>query len=141
MAFLPPFAESLDARAARTGISLKLEVIGAVGRSALDPELTERLLRRFTDAVLSATASGERLAVNIRRSGKRCLIGITRPQATMMAGKDDLLDPEFTIGQADRAMLGLGFSLRLVNGLVGIAGGALDITEDEFTLSIPLAKG
>lgn len=141
MAFLPPFAESLDARAARTGISLKLEVIGTVGRSALDPELTERLLRRFTDAVLSATASGERLAVNIRRSGKRCLIGITRPQATMTAGKDDLLDPEFTIGQADRAMLGLGFSLRLVNGLVGIAGGALDITEDEFTLSIPLAKG
>ena len=58
-----------------------------------------------------------------------------------MAGKDDLLDPEFTLGQSDRAMLGLGFSLRLVNGLVGIAGGALDITEDEFTLSIPLAKG
>ena len=141
MTFLPPFAESLDARAARTGVILKLEIIGTVGRSALDPELTERLLRRFTDAVLSATASGERLAVNVRRSGKRCLISITRPQATIMAGKDDLLDPEFTLGQSDRAMLGLGFSLRLVNGLVGIAGGALDITEDEFTLSIPLAKG
>ena len=58
-----------------------------------------------------------------------------------MAGKEELLDPEFTIGDADRALLGLGFSLRLVNGLVGIAGGTLEINEGQFTLSVPLAKG
>jgi signal transduction histidine kinase len=138
--FFPAFAESLQARAARNRIALEFDVSGTLGRSALDTELTERLLRRFTEAVLSATASGERLDVKVRQSGKRCLIGITRPKATMMAGKEDLLDPEFTIGEADRAMLGLGFSLRLVNGLIGIAGGALDIAEDQFTLSIPLTK-
>lgn len=139
-AFFPAFAESLQARAARNGIALEFDVSGTLGQSALDPELTERLLRRFTEAVLSATASGERLDVKVRQSGKRCLIGISRPKATMMAGKEDLLDPEFTIGEADRAMLGLGFSLRLVNGLIGIAGGALDIAEDQFTLSVPLTK-
>ena len=58
----------------------------------------------------------------------------------MMAGKEDLLDPEFTIGEVDRAMLGIGFSLRLVNGLVGIAGGARDIAEDKFTLSVPVTR-
>jgi hypothetical protein len=139
--FLPGFAESLQARAARLGIALEIQATGTLGRAALDPELTERLLRRFTDAVLSATAGGERLAVQVRQSGKRAAISVTRPNATLMAGKDDLLDPEFTIGEADRALLGLGFSLRLVNGLVGIAGGSLDIGDDRFTLNVPLAKG
>ena len=140
-AFLPGFAESLQARAARQGIALEFDATGAVGRSALDPELMERLLRRFADAVLSATAGGERLAVRVRQKGKRCAFSISRPQSTMMAAKEDLLDPEFTIGEADRALLGLGFSLRLVNGLVGIAGGGLEIADDQFTLSMPLARG
>jgi hypothetical protein len=138
-AFLPSFTESLQARAARHGIVLEPDTGGAIGRCALEPELMERLLRRFTDAVLSASASGDRLVLTVRQAGKECAIGITRPQATMLAAKEDLLDPEFTIGEMDRAMLGLGFSLRLVNGLVGIAGGALDIGADQFTLRIPLA--
>jgi len=139
-AFLPGFMEALQSRALRSGIIVEFEKPDRCGRCALDPELTERLLRRFTDAVLSATASGERLVVEVRSAGERCAVSITRPQATLMAQKDDLLDPEFTIGSADRAMLGLGFSLRLVNGLVGIAGGALEISDDRFTLSLPLAR-
>jgi hypothetical protein len=137
--FLPGFADALQARAARQGIVVELDSSGEIGRCALDPELMERLLRRFTDAVLSASANGERLAVDIRRDGRMCAIGITRPKATLLAGKEELLDPEFTIGEADRALLGLGFSLRLVNGLVGIAGGGLEISADRFTLSVPLA--
>jgi len=139
-AFLPSFTETLQGRAARHGVAIDMNAALGVGRSALDPELMERLLRRFTDAVLSATASGEQLRLNVRRSGKALAFDITRPGATMMAGKEELLDPEFTIGDADRALLGLGFSLRLVNGLVGIAGGTLEIGEDQFTLSVPLAK-
>jgi phospho-acceptor domain-containing protein len=139
-AFLPGFAENLQARAARQGVALEFDAGRAVGRTALDPELMERLLRRFADAVLSATASGERLAVKVDQKGRRCMVSISRPQATMLAGKEDLLDPEFTIGEADRALLGLGFSLRLVNGLVGIAGGSLEIGDEQFTLSLPLAN-
>jgi hypothetical protein len=138
-AFFRGFAEELLARAGKLGIAVELDAAGGIGRCALDPELMARLLRRFTDAVLSATASGERLVVDARRVGKYCAIGITRPKATVLAGKEELLDPEFTIGDADRALLGLGFSLRLVNGLVGIAGGELEISGDRFTLSVPLA--
>jgi hypothetical protein len=140
-AFLPAFADSLLARAARQAIMLEVDAPAASGRCALDPELMERLLRRFTDAVLSATAGGERLVMRIRQAGARWAFSITRPEATLLAGKDDLLDPEFTLGEADRAMLGLGFSLRLVNGLVGIAGGELEIAGDRFILSLPRAKG
>lgn len=139
--FLPAFADMLQARAGRQGVALRLDIGVARGRLALDPELTERLLRRFTDAVLSATAAGESLDVTVRQAAARLAVDITRPRATLMAGKEDLLDPEFTIGEADRAMLGLGFSMRLVNGLVGIAGGGLEIGEGIFTLSLPLAKG
>lgn len=138
--FFPGFAETLQARAARQGITVELNSTDEVGRCALDPELMERLLRRFTDAILSATVSGERLLVDIRRADNMCAIGITRPKATLLAGKEELLDPEFTIGEADRALLGLGFSLRLVNGLVGIAGGSLEIGDDHFTLNVPLAQ-
>ena len=138
--FVPDFAEAFVARAARHGIALEIDAPDAVGRCALDRELMERLLRRFSDAVLSATENGEQLAVQIGQLGQRCAFSITRPKATLLAGKDELLDPEFTIGDADRAMLGLGFSLRLVNGLVGIAGGALEIGGDRFILSVPLAQ-
>ena len=89
-------------------------------------------------AILAATAPGEHLTFRVRRFDDRFGIGVTRPKSTILAGKEDLLDPDFTIGGADRALLGLGFSLRLINGLVGIAGGALEIDEGHFTLSIPL---
>ena len=139
--FLPGFSETLQARASRHGVSVEIDAGVGLGRSALDPELMERLLRRFTDAVLSATASGERLRLDVRKAGPALGFNVTRPRATLLAGKEELLDPEFTIGEADRALLGLGFSLRLVNGLVGIAGGSLEIADDHFALSVPLTKG
>ena len=140
-AFFPGFADGLLERAAKLGVQLDLASTDQGGVCSLDPELTERLLRRFTDAILSAAAPGEHLTVRLQRFDHKCGLSLSRPKATVLAGKEDLLDPEFTIGGADRALLGLGFSLRLINGLVGIAGGALDIGEREFTLSIPLKQG
>ena len=136
--FFPGFADALLARAASLGVELRLDAPDVGGTCMLEPELTERLLRRFTDAILAASAAGEQLTLRVRRHGDRIAIGLTRPKATILAGKEDLLDPEFTIGGADRALLGLGFSLRLINGLVGIAGGGLDIDDAQFTLSVPL---
>ena len=136
--FFPSFADALLARAASLGVQLDLDAPDTAGTCKLEPELTERLLRRFTDAILAATAPGEHLTFRVRRFDDRFGISVTRPKSTVLAGKEDLLDPEFTIGGADRALLGLGFSLRLINGLVGIAGGGLDIDDGQFTLSIPL---
>ena len=137
-AFFPPFADALLTRAAALGVQLDLDAPDTQGTCMLEPELTERLLRRFTDAILAATAPGEHLTFRIRRFETSFAMSVTRPKSTILAGKEDLLDPEFTIGGADRALLGLGFSLRLINGLVGIAGGGLDIDDSQFTLSIPL---
>ncbi len=137
-AFFPAFAETFAARAAATGVEFRLDALDVGGTCTLEPELTERLLRRFTDALLAASEAGEQLTMRVQRVGDRTAIGLTRPRATIMAGKEELLDPEFTIGGADRALLGLGFSLRLINGLVAIAGGGLEIDDREFILSIPL---
>ena len=136
--FLPGFIESLLARAAAVGVSLDVDAPDRQGVCTLEPELTERLLQRFTDAILAASSPGERLMFRVRRFDDRFGFSLTRPKATIMAGKEDLLDPEFTIGGADRALLGLGFSLRLINGLVGIAGGGLEIADDHFSLDVPL---
>ena len=136
--FLPGFIDGLLARAAAVGVTLDIDALDLHGMCTLEPELTERLLRRFTDAILAATAPGERLVFRVRRLDDRFGFSLTRPKATIMADKDDLLDPEFTIGGADRALLGLGFSLRLINGLVGIAGGGLEIADERFSLDVPL---
>ena len=139
--FFPEFAEALAARAASLGIELDLDAPEVGGICLLEPELTERLLRRFTDAIFAASAAGEHLTLRVRRSDDRMAIGLTRPRATILATSEVLLDPEFTIGGKDRALLGLGFSLRLINGLVGIANGELEIDEEQFTLSVPLKGG
>lgn len=138
--FFPPFADSLQSRAASLGVMLDLDAANTQGICTLEPELTDRLLRRFTDAILAATEAGEHLAFRVRHLDTSFAISVTRPKLTILAAKDDLLDPEFTVGGADRALLGLGFSLRLINGLVGIAGGDLLIEDGQFTLSIPLKR-
>jgi hypothetical protein len=136
--FFPGFATSILERAAALGVELRIDATDVTGTCLLEPELTERLLRRFSDAILAACVAGEQLTFRVRRSGDRIGIELTRPKATILARKEDLLDPEFTIGGADRALLGLGFSLRLINGLVAIAGGELAIDDAHFTLSVPL---
>lgn len=138
--FLPEFTESLLGRAAALGILLDVDSSSGQGVCALEPELAERLLRRFTDAILAAAEPGERLSFRARRLGDRLGFSFTRPKSTILAGKEELLDPEFTIGGADRALLGLGFSLRLINGLVAIAGGGLEILAQEFSLHLPLEQ-
>ena len=137
--FFPGFAERFLVRATEQGVIVDLSSPEVSGNCVLEPALTERLLARFTDAVLSAAAPGEHLAARVVQGGGRCGIGITRPRSTILATRDDLLDPEFTIGNSDRALLGLGFSLRLVNGLAELAGGALDIGDEYLTIFLPLA--
>jgi hypothetical protein len=136
--FLPGFAGRFLEKAAQQGVQVDFHTNEAAGRCALESTLTERLLARFTDALLSATAPGEHLTVRAHGGRGQCGVAISRPRSTILATRDDLLDPEFTIGDSDRALLGLGFSLRLVNGLAELAGGTLDIGDDNLTLFLPL---
>ena len=138
-AFFAGFADAVATRAAANGVELRIDAPDVSGTCALGPELTERLLKRFTDAILTA-AAGEQLVLRVQGFEDRIAIGLTRPRAVILAGREELLDPDFTIGGADRALLGLGFSLRLINGLVAIAGGALEIDDAQITLMLPMAK-
>ena len=135
--FFPHFADKLTAIAARNGVLLDMDIAQDALNCALDYDLADRLLGRFAEAVLGAATPGEHLVLRVRHEGGRCTVGFNRPRATVLAARQDLLDPEFTIGQADRAVLGLGFSLRLINGLIELAGGALEIDDERFTLLIP----
>lgn len=138
-AIVPEFADALRGRAARLGVSLDFDGAGRDSVIALDPELVERLLRRFSDAILSAAAPGEALSARMLVDERMSALAMSRPRAIIMAGREDLLDPEFTIGGADRALLGLGFSLRLVNGLIELAGGRLEIDDNWLVLQFPRA--
>ena len=74
--FLPTFTQALLSRAAALGIELDVDTSGGQGVCALEPELAERLLRRFTDAILAAAEPGERLAFTraaARRPARRQL--------------------------------------------------------------------
>jgi signal transduction histidine kinase len=136
--FFSDLAERFLEKAAKQGVQVDVQFTDAAGICALEATLTDRLLARFTDAVLSATAPGEHLAIKVHRGSGQCGVAISRPRSTILATRDDLLDPEFTIGDSDRGLLGLGFSLRLVNGLAELAGGTLDIGEEYITLFLPL---
>ena len=133
----PRFVEKVTATAARHGVTLDFDAPDKDLHCALDPALTDRLLGRFTDAVLGAASPGEHLVLRVRLQEGRCAVSLSRPRATVLAARQDLLDPEFSIGPADRGVLGLGFSLRLVNGLIELAGGALEIDDERFTLLMP----
>lgn len=137
--FFPAFSKRFLEKAAQQGVLIDFHVADAAGRCALEATLTERLLGRFIDAVLSATGPSEHLTVKVHRAGDQCGVAISRPRSTILATKSDLLDPEFTIGDSDRALLGLGFSLRLVSGLAELAGGTLDIGDEYLTLFLPLS--
>ena len=137
-AFFAGFTGRFLERAAQQGVQVDFQTDDAAGLCALELALTERLVARFTDAVLSATGPGEHLAVRAHAGSGQCGVAISRPRSTILATREDLLDPEFTIGDSDRALLGLGFSLRLVNGLAELAGGRLDIGDEYLTLYLPL---
>ena len=91
------------------------------------------------DAVLGAAIEGEELSLRAERQARLIAVSLDRPKALRGVGEQELLDPTFTASGASG--LGTGFALRLVRGLVIVAGGRLDITADRFSLQLPAARG
>ena len=129
------------------------------GRSAQDPQvdltilhdpdgtrgdaiLFDRMLSRLIAAAIGLAEPGERIAVSLDHDGAGgLLVLVARP--ARLAGRDErtLLDPGYAPDGdwPDAPLLGLGFSLRLVRNLAGIAGGTLAIDGDRFALRLPIA--
>ena len=139
--FLPGFADRLVARAMQRGILIDLDEPEVAGAGALNPELTERLLSRFADAMISAAVPSESLAGAFGANGSDFHLALTRPAAMRGMASDRLLDSDFGApANGEAARLGIGFALRLVSGLARLAAGRIEFGEDQLILRLPLAK-
>jgi hypothetical protein len=120
---------SLAVLAGTLGTTVDVELRDPEVRCALEPGLAERLLRRFLDAVTSAAAANERIALVIDRVGDSAALAIDRPEATRALSEAELL--------RGGSVSNLGFALRLVRGLAQIVGGSLDIGPERIVLLLP----
>jgi signal transduction histidine kinase len=138
---LPPLIEELAERSLARGVELRVTPISDQHPCALDRGLAERLLRRLLGAVIDSAAAAETIKVDVHEEKGRCLVSVTRPASTVHLSERQMLDPSFqSAGEVDGARLGLGFALRLVRGLVRLAGGSLKFTEDHIVLTMKAAK-
>ena len=128
--FFAPFAEKLRAAAAALGVTLAVDAPPHEGLCSLDRELAERLLDRFTGAVLAAASAGETLRLAVRREDGFCALRLSRPRALEGLSEAALL------GGPDG---GADFSLRMVVGLVNIVGGKLAADGSDLVFRMPMA--
>ena len=140
--FFPRFAEELHgARRAAGRDASMLDSTGLGGSCALEPELTERLLRRFTDAVLGAAAPGEHLAFASRQcAGHRCALQhdpsrVDRARAARRTCSTRNSPSAAPTGRCSGSASRCGWS----TGWSGSPAATLEIDDDRFTLlPVPL---
>ncbi|WP_343347385.1 HAMP domain-containing sensor histidine kinase [Sphingomicrobium sp. XHP0239] len=125
----------IEARAARRGVDLDIPRDRDPVCST-NAELSARLLERLIAALIDVTPHGETLSIAIGAKERHCYVAIERPRGLDRYDERELFDPGFSIDDDDDALLGLGFSLRLVRGLARVAGGDLVIDDRHLTLSL-----
>jgi signal transduction histidine kinase len=109
--------------------------VAGVGAPVLD-----RIMARLISASLGLAARGETITVALTPAPSPVLT-VARPVA--LAGIEDarLLDPAFDpdTPYPDAPLLGLGFTLRLIDNLARGAGGRFAIRPDAFVVTFPAA--
>jgi signal transduction histidine kinase len=135
---LPPLAEEIGNRALSRDVRLRIVTSLGQLRCAIEPELGQRMLRRFIGAAIDAAPDGQQVDVDVKQDKKLLTIAVTRPVSTHHLTEAQMLDPSF-IEEGESSRLGLGFALRLVRGLARLAGGDLKLAPTELQLSLPAA--
>jgi signal transduction histidine kinase len=100
-----------------------------------DARAIERMLARLLATLLSAARDGERVGVRIEEKAATVAIAMDRPEALQDFDGDTLFDLDDE--QADTALLGTGFALRLVRNIARELGGALAIGAESITVELP----
>jgi hypothetical protein len=138
-----PLADQIVARAVRRGVLFAInDDVPAGGGRRIDRSLVDKLGRRFADAMAGAAVPGEQMQASLELKRNDLILSIARPSALSLASGEKLLDPEFAIDGSQGALgLGIGFELRLLNGLAGIAGGRLEFEESQISLVFPTKEG
>ena len=105
----------------------------------MDPAALERLVERLLAALLTQMSAGETLTIAATAEpGDRLAIDMSRPARLADWTDDALRDPAADADTSGAAMLvGLGFSIRLVEQLAERLGGSLAIGAERFRLLLP----
>ncbi len=106
----------------------------------VNPTVLERMIARLIGAALGLAHMGEVVSVNLSETTSgQVLFSVTRPNA--LAGVSDtvLLDPGYDpdMPYPDAPLLGLGFTLRLIESLARDVGGRFSISATAFALTLP----
>lgn len=136
-ALLTELLPELKDRVARGGASFELSLSRTVGQCSLDPEVLERLVRRYCGALIDAAAPRERLQVVASCDVGQCIVLANRPKALRGLGEQEM----FGEAAADGDILASGFALKLVRGLAQTVGGDLRLTGDRIALVLPRRTG
>ncbi len=111
-----------------------------VSVAGVAPAMLERTMARLIDAALGLAQAGERLTVSLSQAiNGQAMLTVGRPHA--LSGVSDMMlrdpgyDPEMPY--PDAPLLGLGFTLRLIDSLARDVGGRLIIRADAFVLTLP----
>ena len=121
-------------------VDLVVKVDSAVQVQGISPAVLERMISRLIGAALGLATPGEAIAVNLSETAMgSAILSIARPAKLSGVGDTELLDPGFDpdLPYPDAPLLGLGFSLRLVQSLARGVGGRLTISADAFALTLP----
>jgi His Kinase A (phospho-acceptor) domain len=105
-----------------------------VARAAL-----ERMSARLISACLGLAASGEAITVDVAYVNAQPMIAVSRPTALADVTDARLLDPGFDPDMPfpDAPLLGLGFTLRLIDSMARGVGGRFTIRPDAFVIVLP----
>lgn len=129
--------ETLAAEAAARSVEFELAPNGDIPLAAVEPEIAERLVKRFGSAVIERAEAGEQLRLSLDEGSGQCRVSISRPAALRNLPDAQLFD---AVGDGPEQGGRLaGFSLRLARGLARIAGGDLLPSRAGLTLVFPAA--
>ena len=136
--------ERIQARLAPTlaarGVSLAVNAEGSIDVAGVNPTVLERMIGRLVASALALAEPGEALAVALSHGGGgRVVLSVARPMALTGVDRALLLDPSYApdMPYPDAPLLGLGFTLRLIEGLARDVGGRLSIGDAAFLLTLP----
>lgn len=129
-------APSLAARGASLAVNADdtVEVVG------VNPAALERMMGRLIGSLLALAEADEILAITMSHGAAgQAQLSVARPAALSGVDKAVLLDPGYApdTPYPDAPLLGLGFTLRLIEGLARDVGGRLAIGDAAFLLSLP----
>ena len=137
---LESMRETLVAAAAEQKVEVELVSRPGECIAALEPEIADRLIGRFAEAIIDQAAAGEKLEISFDQGEKDCRISISRPAALRNLPDGLLFDGVITADAAAGAGgYSAGFSLRLLRGLARIGGGDLVTSQKSLTLAFPRA--